>query len=454
MSNYRILVVDDEKLIRWSLKKSLDPEGYTVELAESGEEAIAKVKEESPDLILLDIRLSGMDGISVLRQVKAIDDSVEVIMLTAYGAVETAVQAMRLGAFEYLNKPFNVDELRLVVARALEHGKLRRQASQSFDRLRSDHGLDAFIGESPSINALKEMVLQIASSNTTTILIQGESGTGKDVLAEVLHYESSRHDKPFISVNSPSLSEGLFESELFGHQRGAFTDAKVEKKGLLEVAKGGTLFLNEIGDLREGEQVNLLHVLEEKKFRRVGGVRDIEADVRIIAATNKDLRALVAEGRFREDLFYRLNVISLFLPPLRDRGEDRQLLARYFLEIYNRQMNRDFEDFSREALEYIMVHPWSGNVRELKNAIERAVILGRGRLVELEWLQGSESLSPSGPGGPSLRLPAEGLNIENVERELIEQALSATNGNQVRAAQLLGIGRDALRYRMKKFDLL
>ena len=454
-----ILVVDDERLIRWSLEEQLHRDGYGVRLAGTAAEALQAVRAAPPDLVLLDMRLPDADGVDLLERLRALDPACAVIVITAYGEVHSAVRAMKLGAHDYLVKPVDPDALQIAVRKALETQALRPQVT----RLRADalHGsaLDDLVGISGAVERLKGMIRQIAGSDATTVLLQGESGTGKDLVARVIHCASARASAPFQPVNCVALPEHLLESELFGHERGAFTDARGQKKGLFEQADGGTVYLDEIGDMRPDLQTKLLRLIEEKSFRRVGGVRDLRVDVRIVAATNRNLAAAIADGTFRQDLYYRLKVFPITLPALRERPEDILPLARYFLQRFCREMRREPLEIVPDAEVRLMGYAWPGNVRELRNVIESGIILAGAEPLGLQHLPAEIADPPAGdsphppPSAPAV-MPAQGVRLGEVERELVQQALHATNGNQVRAARLLGISRDALRTRMKKFGFL
>ncbi|TYO97135.1 two component Fis family sigma54 specific transcriptional regulator [Geothermobacter ehrlichii] len=456
MAKNRILVVDDEQLIRWSLEQNLTKQGYDVITAASGEDALRFVQQEAPDLILLDIQLPGMNGLEVLEKIKEIDEEIIVIMVTALGVLETAVKAMRLGAHDYINKPFNLDELAIVIKKAFETGDLKREVAHLRSEQTSKYGLENIIGVSKHIENVKTMIRKIAQSDASTVLIQGESGTGKELVAKAIHYESARADKPFMAINCAAVPETLLESELMGHERGSFTDAKSQKKGLFEIADGGTIFLDEIGDMELGMQAKLLRVLEERRFRRIGGTRDISIDVRIVSATNKDLLKAIEEKTFRNDLYYRIQVIPIFLPPLRERKEDIMPLVHHFIDHFNREFGKNVKGVSKMAEKFLMEYPWPGNTRELKNVIERAIILESDETLLLEHLpQEIVSRTPAVASGPiGFQLPPEGIDIEDVERELIRQALELADGNQSKAAKKLNLGIDAFRYRMKKFGFL
>lgn len=451
----KILVVDDEHLIRWSLEQNLKKQGYEVITAGSGEDALRMAREQQPDLVLLDIQLPGISGIEVLEKVKEFDDEIIVIMLTAHGGLETAVNAMRLGAHDYVSKPFNLDELTIIIRKALENSDLKREVA----RLRTETKKSApnIIGASRQTKYLMEVLEKVAKSEASTVLVQGESGTGKELVAKWIHYSSNRAEKPFIAINCAAVPATLLESELFGHEKGAFTDAKVTKKGLFELADGGTVFLDEIGDMEMSMQAKLLRFLEDRSFRRIGGGRVYTVDVRIISATNKDLQKSIEEKSFRNDLYYRLQVIPIFLTPLRERKEDVIALASHFVELYNKDFNKKVEGIAGMAERMLLEYSWPGNVRELKNVIERAIILGNDDTLMLEHLPleiVSHASAQGGGGISSFRLPPEGIDIEEVEKELIRQALEIAEWNQSKAAKKLNLGIDAFRYRMKKFGYL
>ena len=449
MTNATILVVDDEQLIRWSLVERLSSEGYRLMEAESGGEALARFG-ASVDLVLLDYRLGDSDGLRILKELRRRDPDVPVILLTAYADVETAVEVMKEGAYHYAAKPFSLDEIVLLVEKALDTTRLRREVRALRASLRDPFSLDRIIGQSPAVAGVKALLGKIASSPASTVLLTGESGTGKDLAAKVIHYTSDRAARPFMNITCSALTGTLLESELFGHERGAFTDARQQKRGLLESAHGGTVFLDEIGEMALVLQSKLLRFLEDKTFKRVGGTSDVHVDVRVIAATNRDLEHKVRDGAFREDLFYRLNVLRVELPPLRDRAQDIPTLARFFVDGFNREFKKQVRDVAPDAIAALRRYPWPGNVRELRNAVERAVLLSEGeRLTALQFpLQ-------SGRDGVSadVKLPAAGVNLEDIERGLVSQALERTGWNQTRAAALLGLNRDQIRYRIEKFGL-
>jgi len=456
MRKAKIMVVDDEHLIRWSLEQNLRKQGYEVLTAGNGEDALKLVREEQPELVLLDIHMPGISGLEVLEKVKEFDDEIIVIMVTAHGGLETAVNAMRMGAYDYINKPFNLDEMSIVIKKALENSDLRREVAG----LRSEHkkvGPPTIVGKGRHMQHVLAMMERVAKSEASTVLVQGESGTGKELVAKWIHYESSRADKPFVAINCAAVPSTLLESELFGYEKGAFTDAKTMKKGLFELADGGTVFLDEIGDMELGMQAKLLRFLEDRTFRRVGGSKVITVDVRIISATNKDLLKAVEEKSFRNDLYYRLQVIPIFLPPLRERKEDIVILANHFIESFNKEFNKRIKGLSAAAEKMLTDYSWPGNIRELKNVVERAIILGGEDTLMLEHLPleiVAQSAAPAPGQSTVFKLPPEGVDIEEVEKELIRQALEVSEWNQSKAAKKLNLGIDAFRYRMKKFGYL
>jgi DNA-binding NtrC family response regulator len=457
MANERILIVEDEKLVRWSLKERLKKESYEVFEAENGGGGLQILTEEMIDLILLDYRLPDMTGLDVLR--KSMNDHPEtpVILMTAYSSVDSAVEAIKLGAYDYINKPFNHDEMVVTIGRALESSRLRREVRHLRAEQQRRYGLSNIIGQSGAMLEVFELIEKIAKSQATTVLITGESGTGKDLVAKAIHYASDRANSPFMNITCSALPETLLESELMGHERGSFTDARTLKKGLFELADAGTLFLDEIGDMGVLLQAKLLRFLQEKTFKRVGGVRDITVDVRIIAATNRDLTKAVKESRFREDLYYRLKVIPINLPPLRDRKEDIPVLVKSFIDGFNQEFKKNTTGASDEALEQLTLYSWPGNVRELRNVVERSMILENKPELTLEDLP--REIRDPAHDGPSavpdgFRLPDRGFPLKDIENEMVRQALDKSKGNQTRAAKLLSISRDALRYKMKKYGLL
>ena len=449
MAKATILVVDDEALIRWSLSERLKVEGYEVLEAETGHAAVEKVT-EGVDLVLLDYRLPDTDGVSILRKIKEFDQDILVILLTAYASVETAVEAMKLGAYHFANKPFNLDDVAATVERALETTRLRREVRQFRNNAAKPYSLHRIVGSSPAITALRHLAARVAVTPASTVLLTGESGTGKDLLAKVIHYASDRSAKPFMNITCSALPEQLLESELFGHERGAFTDARMQKKGLLETADGGTVFLDEIGEMTPALQAKLLRFLEEKSFKRVGGSSDIRVDVRVIAATNRDLEAEVQKHNFRSDLFFRLNVLPIVVPSLRSHVEDIPLLVEYFIDAFNTEFRKRVRGATPAAYAMLQSYGWPGNVRELRNVIERAMLLSDSETLDAKDFSGmTKPVSATN----DFELPSTGVDLEQLERSLVIQALKRCNNNQTRAGGLLGLNRDQIRYRIEKFGL-
>jgi two-component system, NtrC family, response regulator AtoC len=454
MPRTKVLVIDDEKLVRWSLQQKLMREGYEVETAPTGEEGLNLLNDDSFDLLLLDLRLPGMDGSDVLRELKKLEKDIAVVVLTAETGISRAVECVRLGAHNYLCKPFEFEEVRVALEKAYQELKMRREMSRLQRQQRRRFGMENIVGDTPPMKALREMLGKIAESDATSVLIEGENGTGKELAARAIHFGGGRAKQPFMDINCSAMTDTLFESELFGHERGAFTDAKTAKKGLFEMADGGTVLLDEIGDMKLAMQVKLLRVLETRQFRRVGGTQDISVDVRVIAATNKDLTTMVGQGEFRQDLYYRLKVISVRMPPLRDCAEDIPKLATHYLKSFAQEFKKPEKQISPAAMAALQQYPWPGNVRELRNVIERAVILESDPVIEPKHLPAEISLGVKRAGRWLFELPAEGIALVNVERELVAQALERCGGNQSRAAALLGIERDALRRRLMKFGIM
>ena len=449
MSKATILVVDDEALIRWSLRERLLADGYTVREADTGQQALDTLA-EGIDLVLLDYRLPDTDGVNVLRKIKEFDQEILVVMLTAYASVDTAVEAMKQGAYHFAHKPFDLDEVARTVDRALETTRLRREVRQYRTNAARPYSLQRLIGESGEIRELRSLVGRVAASPASTALLTGESGTGKDLVAKIIHYASARASRPFMNITCSALPEQLLESELFGHERGAFTDARLQKKGLLEAADGGTVFLDEIAEMTPGLQAKLLRFLEEKNFKRVGGAQDIHVDVRVVAATNRHLDDEVARHRFRADLFFRLNVLPIAMPPLRSRREDIALLVEHFIAVFNGEFRKRVQGATAAAHAVLGSYGWPGNVRELRNVIERAMLLSDSECLDARDFTLSTTLSA---GADEFDLPAGGVDLEELERSLVVQALERSGGNQTRAGTFLGLNRDQIRYRIEKFGL-
>jgi two-component system response regulator PilR (NtrC family) len=452
----RLLVVDDERSMRELLSIVLRREGYDVTLAENGRAAVDRIERGRFDLLISDIKMPDMSGVDVLRAAKRIDADIVGIMITAFASADTAIEAMRLGAHDYLSKPFDVDELKIKVRNALEQRQLRQENVLLKRALGTSHQFANIVGRSEKMLAIFKMIEQVARTDST-VLVTGESGTGKEWVARAIHFYSLRRDRPFVALNCGAVPETLLESELFGHMKGSFTGASANKKGLVEAAEKGTLFLDEIGEMNPMMQVKLLRVLQERKFRRLGGVEELEAAIRVIAATNQDLPKAVAEGKFREDLFYRINVIPIHLPALRERGEDIPLLAEYFVEKYRDQMGKDVHALSQAAMDLLTAYEWPGNIRELENVVERAVALEKSQTILPESLPDHiVKRVPKGPAAAGL-LPETGFNleehVEGLEKEYITQALARAGGVQVKAAELLGMSFRSFRYYAKKYNL-
>ncbi len=461
MPKETILVVDDERLVRWSLQQKLEQWGYHVSLAEDGATALGRIQLDNPDLITLDVKLPDMTGIDVLSELRNRNVQIPVIVITAFGIVDDAVRSLKLGAYDFIEKPINFEKLENAVRNALETRRLRTEVALTHEIQRSEFSVDRIVGESDHIREIRELIKKVAASEASTILIQGESGTGKDLVAHAIHYESSRRDRPIHAINCAAIPENLMESELFGHEKGAFTDARTQKKGMFEIADGGTLFLDEVSEMTLGMQAKLLRVLEGQPFRRVGGIKNISVDVRVIVASNRNLEEAVRASKFRQDLYFRLAIIPLHLRPLREHKEDIPALLRHFIRHYNQKFRKNIQGLTKEADELLMNYDWPGNVRELKNAIERIMILADGNRVAAKYLpirisEGGMMPVPAGEGRANgeILLPAGGISLYDVEKELIRQALDQARGNKTTAARLLRITRDTLRYKVKKYRLL
>jgi two-component system, NtrC family, response regulator AtoC len=455
-----VLIVDDERTLARAIKAFLAESGYEAEVAGDGEQALRLLESLRPDVVFSDVRLPGMTGIELLRRIREFDAAIPVVIMTAYGTIEGAVEAVKLGAFDYLKKPVDLEELKLLADRARETSQLKQELSYYRSRAAQPVRFGEVIGQSPAIRGVLEQARQIAAlEETPPVLIVGETGTGKGLVARTIHASSPRSARPFIEVNCTALPATLMEAELFGHERGAFTDAKESKLGLFEAAEGGFLFLDEVGDIELSLQGKLLKAVEERSVRRVGGIRDRRIDVRILAASNRDLEKDAQGERFRRDLYFRLAVIILRLPPLRERGEDILFLAEHFLRRFNAKYGKAAHGFDPRARERLLAYPWPGNVRELSHVMERAVLWSRGDLLGSEHLSLEIPAAPAEPApqadgrGDSESLPPPGTDLESWERTLIERALRESDGNQTRAAQRLGISRDTLRYRLKKYGI-
>ncbi|HEX9183264.1 MAG TPA: sigma-54 dependent transcriptional regulator [Burkholderiales bacterium] len=455
-----VLIVEDEAILARNIATYLGRSGYEAQTAGSAEEGLAMLDSFKPDVVLLDLRLPGMDGLAALARFRAADAKLIVILLTGHGTVETAVEAIKAGAYDFLSKPVALSKLGLLLEKAL--GDERRDQALSYlqGREAAQAGLASLLGDSPPMRELKRKIVQVieaerqlTDAEPPAVLIAGETGVGKEVVARTLHFSGPRADKPFVEINCTSIPAQLLESELFGHERGAFTDARERKLGLVETAEGGTLFLDEIGDMDLALQAKLLKLLEEKIVRRIGSLRDHKVNVRIIAATHRPLESLVREARFRSDLYYRLRIVELVVPPLRERGADILQLARHFLAVQGARYNKAGLRFSPAVEGLLVAHRWPGNVRELRNAIEQAVLLTPAKLIDIDQLNLSSVLRTAQPAAAAAEPSQEGSVLERAERELLLQALETTQWNVTRAAKLLGVSRDTLRYRMEKFQL-
>lgn len=466
MASEQILIIDDESGVRAYLAEILKGDGYQILDASDGEEGIALFQKRLPEVVVCDLKLPRADGLTVLRTIHEIDKDTPFIVLTGHGSIESAIQAMRLGAFHYITKPLDPQELLLNIQKALESRSLKKEVHWLRKEAHGKVGYSDLIGSTPETLGLLKMAEKVAGSDAPTVLLQGESGTGKNLIARMIHFKSRRARAPFVEINCASLPENLIESELFGHEKGSYTDAKQLKRGLFEVARGGTIFLDEIGEVSLSTQAKLLQAIESHVFRRVGGIEDISTDLRVIASTNVNLREAVAQKKFRDDLYFRLSLIPIRIPALRERAADIPLLAQNFINVFNREYRKTIMGITPEAEALLKAYSWPGNIRELKNVIERIVILEsdewisplqlppelraglRGGAPEYPFPGSAEPSQPVEPGRPT------GMTLEDVEKSFIVQALQKTEGNQSRAARLLGITRHTLRYRMEKFGLL
>jgi DNA-binding NtrC family response regulator len=440
--NIRILIVDDEMIVRSSLKSGLEEDGYGIDTAASAEDALKMLQDHTYSIILLDIKMPGMDGIELLRRVKQVNPNIEVVMITAYATIESAVEAMKIGAFDYITKPFEPDEVGLIIKKIITHRNLLEENIRLKESLVATTRHGELIGESDAIREILKSVEDVAPSEAP-VLITGESGTGKELVARAIHFQSKRRYMPLVVVSCGAIPESLIESELFGHEKGSFTGAQYKKKGRVELADGGTLFLDEVGELSPKTQVDLLRVLQEKEFVRVGGTKPIQSDFRIIAATNRNLQEMVRRGDFREDLYYRLNVIHIHLPPLRDRPEDIPLLAEHFLKRYCLATNKRIHGFTPASVDLMKRHPWPGNVRELENAVERSVVLAKTGYIQPIDLP---PLAGEGTPGPT-------ASLDEVEKQHILKTLSAVDWNIKRASEIMGIERATLYNKIRRYGL-
>jgi DNA-binding NtrC family response regulator len=457
----KILVVDDEKMIRWSLGEALRGWGFEPVEAETAAAAIAAYDAETPAAVLLDINLPDGSGLEVLRKMRHRQKDAVIIMITANVLVDETIAALRGGAYDFIGKPINLDELHVTIRNGIEAGRLRREVN-SFRRERAQQfSFDQIVGESPAMREMLAIAQKVAESEVSSVLLQGPSGTGKDLVAKAIHYQSDRCNGPFVAINCAALPGTLIESELFGYEKGAFTDAKARKEGLFEQAEGGTLFLDEIGEVELSLQAKLLRVLEEGAFRRVGGLKDIPVDARIIAASNRDLKSESESNRFRLDLYYRLSVIQIDIPSLHERGDDVLLLTDYYVARFGKRLRKQIHGIAPEVAAAFRRYDWPGNVRELRNVIERALILEDGDVITMKYIpravdEGSRISSSDNHDVAGIsarfRLPSEGVALEDVEMSLVRQAIDRSGGNQTKAADLLGISRDQLRYRLKKLE--
>lgn len=453
-----ILLVDDEVFFTKQLAKNFSDSGYDVFTAFNGQEGLEIAREQSPRIAIIDLKLPDMSGLDVIKSLNELDQPPITIMITAHGYIEAAVSAMRLGAYDFVEKPFPVDKIKIILHNALNSANLKKTVAVSTKQEKQKHGISELIGVSPSINNLTELLLKLAAGDPRMVLITGETGTGKGLASKVLHYAGRRAEKPFLEMNCAAIPENLLESELFGYEAGAFTDAKKSKSGILEDADGGTIFLDEIGDMSLNLQSKLVKVVEERKFRRLGGKKDIKVDLLIIAATNKDLREEVKNNNFRQDLYHRLNVISFEMPCLRERKEDIPLLTDHFIQFFNNDINKTIKTVPEEIRRAFMAYNWPGNVRELRSTVERAMILSEGealnpRYILLDMDDANVSLEEL-DGRMKLEVDLDDSSLEDIEQKIIRKTLEQNNWNQTRAAGALKMNRQNLRYRMKKMGLL
>jgi DNA-binding NtrC family response regulator len=462
----KILIVDDDQAIRWALAEALRSWDYQPVDAGTVAAGVAAFESEEPAAVLLDIDLPDGSGLDALREIKQRQPDAVVIMITANVVLQNTISALRGGAYDFVGKPVNLEELRVTIRNGIEASRLRREVTQVRRERARQFSFDQIIGESPAVRRMLNLARKVAESEASSVLLQGESGTGKDLVAKAIHYGSRRAESPFVAINCAAIPSTLIESELFGYEKGAFTDAKARKEGLFEQAEGGTLFLDEIGELELGLQAKLLRVLEEGTFRRVGGLKDIPLDVRVVAASNRDLKAEGERGTFRVDLYYRLSVIQIDIPPLRERGDDILLLTDHYVKTFGERLRlkKKIRGLAPDVRETFLAYAWPGNVRELRNVVERALILEDGDLITTEYLprdlaggrepsaRAASAAAGGDAGARAFTLPPEGISLEELEDSLVRQAVERSGGNQTRAAELLGISRDQLRYRLKKLE--
>jgi len=448
-----ILIIDDDTYIRSTFEDLFVPDGHEVIALMTAEDALAYLQNEEPDLIFLDLKLPGMDGLGFLKELRTRKNDIPVVVITGHANVDTSVQAMKLGAADYIRKPFNIDELVLIVEKIVKEKQRDEQLAYLQKQKDAILGFGDIVGNSEPMQKVYRFIQQVANTPKTTVLIRGETGTGKELVARAIHYKSERGSKPFIEVNCSAFQETLLEAELFGYEAGAFTNATHRKKGLLELAHNGSFFLDEIGDMAPGLQAKILKVIEKQTFRRVGGTKEIVVDTRIISASSRDIAKCIEEGTFREDLYYRLNVASITLPPLRERKDDVILLAEHFLKIYNAEFKKNIAGISGELKDHLINHNWPGNVRELKNIIERAVLFEQGNILSGETINLFENNVKENFDPGRISIGEEGVSLYDIERSLIVQALRKANYNKTKAAKLLNISRETLKYRLKKFNI-
>jgi two-component system, NtrC family, response regulator AtoC len=463
-----VLLIEDETTLAKNIGAYLGRYDYDVRIATTAESGLSELDEFKPDIVVLDFNLPGMNGMEALAKIRAIDQQIKVIMITAHGSIDLAVEAMQAGAYHFITKPIALGKLRLLLEKAVQDERRDQALSYYQRKVGSEAGMETMLGESDAIQTLKRKVRQIVDAEQSlqdtdapAVLISGETGTGKELVARALHFNGPRRDKPFVEINCASIHQNLLESELFGHERGAFTDAHERKFGLFETADGGTLFLDEIGDMDIALQARVLKVIEDKNVRRVGSARDQRVDVRILAATHRSLEKLVREGKFRSDLYFRLRIVQIAVPPLRARGDDAFFLAKHFLAVHGARYGRSSMAFDKSAEDMLRQHPWPGNVRELRNIVEQAVLLAPSPVIDAEHLNlcspqvflGQDEPAAAEPEEANKPFPGEGVQLATVERDLLVRALSHTDWNVTHAARLLGLSRDTLRYRIEKFGL-